>query len=115
VALYFRLTLPESPRYTIDVEGDPTKAYKDAHQFLGRQYDSNENEIMHPTKKPHTWKEFRQFFGCSRNFKLLIGTVSGWFLIDVAVYGIGLNNSTILNAIGFAGSGSSFSQVKSIF
>jgi len=38
--------------------------------------------------------------------KILLGTSITWFALDVAFYGINLNNPTILDAIGF-GSGNS--------
>jgi len=31
VAIYFRMTIPESPRFTMDVKGDTTKATSDTY------------------------------------------------------------------------------------
>ena len=33
---------------------------------------------------------------------MLLGTAGSWFFLDVAYYGLGLNNSIILTAIGYA-------------
>ncbi|EPS43363.1 hypothetical protein H072_2648 [Dactylellina haptotyla CBS 200.50] len=44
---------------------------------------------------------FFVYFSEWRHFKTLFGTASTWFLVDVAFYGINLNQSFILNAIGF--------------
>jgi PHS family inorganic phosphate transporter-like MFS transporter len=45
------------------------------------------------------WRHYSQWkFG-----KVLIGTAGSWFFLDVAYYGLGLNNSIILAAIGWSG------------
>ncbi|KAF3941784.1 hypothetical protein ABW19_dt0204823 [Dactylella cylindrospora] len=44
---------------------------------------------------------FFVYFSEWRHFKILFGTAMSWFLVDVAFYGINLNQSVILNAIGF--------------
>ncbi len=45
--------------------------------------------------------EFVQYFSEWRNFKSLLGCALCWFLVDITFYGINLNQSSILNAIGF--------------
>lgn len=48
---------------------------------------------------------FRDFFGYYskwRNFRVLLGAAGSWFVLDVAFYGLGLNSSTVLTAIGYA-------------
>lgn len=52
----------------------------------------------HDTK----FNTFFVYFKEWRHFKLLLGTASCWFLVDVAFYGINLNQSVILADIGFA-------------
>jgi PHS family inorganic phosphate transporter-like MFS transporter len=45
------------------------------------------------------WRHYSQWkFG-----KVLLGTAGSWFFLDVAYYGLGLNNSIILSAIGWSG------------
>ncbi|RVD84037.1 uncharacterized protein DFL_005805 [Arthrobotrys flagrans] len=44
---------------------------------------------------------FFVYFSEWRHFKTLFGTTTTWFLVDVAFYGINLNQSFILSAIGF--------------
>jgi len=43
-------------------------------------------------------------FGQWKNGKILLGTAWSWFALDIAFYGLGLNSSIILNAIGFGSS-----------
>ncbi|KAL1923799.1 uncharacterized protein VTP21DRAFT_8779 [Calcarisporiella thermophila] len=42
-------------------------------------------------------------FGRWANLRVLIGTAGTWFLLDVAFYGLSLNQAFVLNATGFAG------------
>jgi len=49
-------------------------------------------------------KEFWYHFKQWRYGKILLGTAGSWFFIDVAFWGLGLNNSNILRAIGYANS-----------
>lgn len=39
-----------------------------------------------------------------KNAKILLGTSVAWFALDVGFYGTNLNQSTILESIGFVGS-----------
>ncbi|TPX65976.1 hypothetical protein SpCBS45565_g04778 [Spizellomyces sp. 'palustris'] len=110
LALYYRLTIPESPRYTSDITGDEMQALRDAKSFLREASDEGGIIVSDCTAAPtvapvrfvHNISSFRAFFGQWKNAKLLIGTAGTWFLIDVALYGLGLNNSIILSQIGFA-------------
>ncbi|KAJ1798908.1 hypothetical protein LPJ59_002191 [Coemansia sp. RSA 2399] len=46
---------------------------------------------------------FGQYFGQWKNLKVLLGTSIAWFAVDVAFYGINLNSSVVISAIGFSG------------
>ncbi|CAG8726086.1 7752_t:CDS:2, partial [Dentiscutata heterogama] len=50
--------------------------------------------------------DFFKYFGKWENGKILFGTAFTWFALDVAFYGIGLNNNSILKQIGYIGDGS---------
>lgn len=105
LALYYRLTIPETPRYTMDIEQKITKGAKDASAFLANgasagNYDDADFVERTETKKAN-FSDFIEYFGQWKNGKILIGTAVSWFVLDVAVYGIGLNNTFILKAIGF--------------
>jgi PHS family inorganic phosphate transporter-like MFS transporter len=105
IALYFRLTIPESPRYTADVELNTHQANIHTQQLL---YKGNKNmEKVHIEEqsvvkrdKPNTWKDFRTyFFGTWKNFKVLFGACICWFLLDIAFYGLTLNQSMVLDIV----------------
>ncbi|TPX48103.1 hypothetical protein SeMB42_g01670 [Synchytrium endobioticum] len=128
--LYFRLTIPESPRYTLEVSGDVEGATRDAHQFLSKgNTTAAEGETLNiigdskdeVTKtKPetqgfvHNWSNFKEFWTDEVNVFTFIGTAGPWFLIDVAIYGLGLNNTLILNAIGFGDSPDPWTNVYNL-
>ena len=116
-ALYFRLTIPETPRYTFDVSRDVEKASADAQQFTSGKIGNAPNENVEQlreavpvaaedeeyTPPKASWKDFWGHFGQWRHGKILLGTAGSWFLLDIAYYGLGLNNSVILATIGYAG------------
>jgi len=116
IALYYRLTIPESPRYTLDVEYDLDKAVADSGKFASGAHGDAENdvvqqlriterikaEIVQPPKA--SFKDFISHFSKWKHFKILLGTAGSWFMLDVAYYGLGLNSATILQTIGYASS-----------
>ncbi|GAA5875324.1 hypothetical protein JCM3774_005779 [Rhodotorula dairenensis] len=103
-ALYFRLTLPETPRFTMDVERNIKQASSDVDAFLqtGGYVSDATPTVAGPIGAPKaSWADFRRHFSKYENFRLLFGTAFSWFALDVAFYGLGLNSSIILTAIGY--------------
>jgi phosphate:H+ symporter len=98
--IYLRFTMPESPRYSLNVQHDAEAAAAAKGQLASDELVKQTTRVER-VERNH-WAEFRAYFGQWKNFKLLFGTASTWFLIDIAFYGLGLNNSIILNAIGFS-------------
>lgn len=105
IALYYRLTIPESPRYTADVELNIHKAITHTQQIFNEdkipmENILNEEKPIVKTAKPNTWKDFREyFFGKWKNFKILFSACVCWFLLDIAFYGLSLNQSMILDIV----------------
>ncbi|KAJ2371541.1 hypothetical protein GGI05_007801, partial [Coemansia sp. RSA 2603] len=117
VALYFRLTIPETPRYTLDIEQNVHQAARDVKATIGKaSNDDTESALLqrpaaeNKVQKP-TWTEFYHHFKKWKNFRVLMGTSVTWFALDVAFYGVNLNSSIILQAIGFSGSGTPYHQL----
>ncbi|KAL8378538.1 hypothetical protein RB599_008378 [Gaeumannomyces hyphopodioides] len=98
IALYFRLTIPETPRYTFDVEKDAEKANALLH--------GSTEEPAEPPKASRA--EFVRHYKQWKNLKVLLGCALSWFFLDIAFYGLGLNNPIILNAIGWSGGGNMY-------
>lgn len=105
LALYFRLTIPETPRYTMEMDADDEQAKADTEAYLaGRRRGKLDREVRgRPSSAKASWSDFYQHFKQWRHGKILLGTAGSWFFIDVAFWGLGLNNSKILAAIGYAG------------
>jgi PHS family inorganic phosphate transporter-like MFS transporter len=117
--LYQRLTLPESTRYlasrerpqdaeafqNLEVVADELDEKKDV--FAAGSDTDDKSPTTEPVaeilqKKAH-FPEFMRYFSKWRHAKLLIGTCSCWFFLDIAFYGINLNQNVVLQQIGFAG------------
>ncbi|CAG8824602.1 24902_t:CDS:2, partial [Racocetra persica] len=107
VALYFRLTIPETPRFTMDIERNVNQAVQDIGTVLETgKYKAREQEVVVKIDAPTaSISDFFNHFGKLENGKVLFGTAFCWFVLDVAFYGIGLNNNIILKRIGFLGDG----------
>lgn len=104
VALYFRLTLPETPRFTMDIERNVKQASADVDAFIatGDYVHDNEVAVVYKVEAPKaTRRDFIAHFSKWENGKVLFGTAWSWFALDVAFYGLGLNSSIILTAIGY--------------
>lgn len=56
---------------------------------------------------------FANFYSVRRNLFLLIGTSVSWFALDVAFYGINLNNPIILDAIQYNDKSTPYSTLLS--
>ncbi|KAI9868389.1 MAG: Inorganic phosphate transporter pho84 [Trichoglossum hirsutum] len=113
IALYFRLTIPETPRYTFDVARDVEKAGSDVNAYMMGSAEGKPDEVRRAQAiqddsgalsiPKASWSDFWGYYSQWKNGKTLIGTAGSWFFLDVAFYGLGLNNSIILQAIGYAG------------
>ena len=112
VALYYRLTIPETPRYTFDVARDVVKAGSDIKAYLSDQREGLPDEITRvqtireaspSLELPKAgWRDFVQHYGQWKYGKVLLGTAGSWFFLDVAFYGLSLNNTIFLQTIGFS-------------
>jgi len=103
VALYFRLTIPETPRFTMDIERNIQQATSDIRTVLASEKNANADDlaIQRVDAPKASWADFSRHFGKWENGKILFGTSWSWFALDIAFYGLGLNSSIILEAIGF--------------
>src|SRR5438034_5414759 len=73
IALYYRLTIPETPRYTFDVARDVTKAAEDVEAYMEGKPEGHPDEIQraveleesrHYLKTPKpSWNDFWTHYG----------------------------------------------------
>lgn len=124
IALYFRLTIPESPRYTLDVNANLNKGTADIGKFVsGELGNAEEDQVARLERAPTaveaveiaapkaSFKDFCRHFGKWKYGKILLGTAGSWFCLDVAFYGLGLNTAVILEAIGYASKGDIYTKL----
>jgi MFS transporter, PHS family, inorganic phosphate transporter len=107
-----RLTIPETPRYTFDVARDVEQADEDVKAYMTGKREGDTDEIaraqVHASAKSNlqvpkaSWSDFCQHYSKWKNLSILIGTAGSWFCLDVAFYGLSLNNGTILKVIGYS-------------
>jgi len=120
--LYQRLTLPEAKRFKdaraasqeendIEVlkEEEKKKAGSVSSASASAEPEPQSEKVVAPKTKAvakrnaHHFKEFFAYFSEWRHLKQLIGTSICWFLLDIAFYGINLNQNVVLQQIGFDG------------
>jgi len=121
-ALYYRLTIPETPRYTFDVKYDPEKAAADSRRLRTGNMRSGKADKLKQTKARLEMRKYRRplpsigefcrYFRNRKHFLFLLGTSASWFFVDVAFYGMNLNTSTILTKIGFSGEANVYQYLK---
>jgi len=114
VAMYYRLTIPESPRFTMDIERNVQQASDDVDNFLttGTFYVDPDAVIQRVDAPKASRKDFAHHFSQWKNLKILVGCAWSWFALDIAFYGLGLNSSIVLTAIGFNGGGNYTGTLK---
>ena len=119
-----RFTIPESPRYTLDVLNDPFKAHEETDRLKGLslgseiidQSDSavniqnsapnDEQDVASPSitnrhdiGRYPTSPTIRQYFWIEGNWRTLLATSLGWFLLDFATFTLSLNEAPTLSKL----------------
>jgi MFS transporter, PHS family, inorganic phosphate transporter len=91
IALYFRLTIPETPRFTMDIERDVQRAKNDIDNVLGDDganmgvYWVDPEAVVQRAEAPRrSSRDFIRYFGQSSNLQLLFGVAYSWFAIDAS-------------------------------
>lgn len=125
ITLYFRLIIPETPRYTFHVARDVEKAHDDVKAYIGGEKGGGPDSDIAPATTAQSaketlevpkasWLDFCKHYSKSKNFGLLVGTSGSWFALDVAFYGLSLNNAVILEAIGYTTNPKSLTSVHQL-
>lgn len=95
--LPFRLTMPEGKKY---LESQELNYSTTSSSTVSSR--TSIPVLTPPNSRGTKWGAFFMYFKEWRHLKVLIGTASTWFLVDVAFYGVNLNQSVILTDIGFS-------------
>ena len=88
IALYFRLTIPETPRFTLDIDRNIGRAARDIKNALttksyGVYVDDDEVDEPRIIAPRASSTDFITYFSKLKNFKVLFGTAYSWFALDV--------------------------------
>lgn len=129
--LYQRLTLGEAKRFEASKRLEDDEVQKEKRAAVYEKKDSKLDDTnsgsseveqergvgakeLARRKKSHM-HEFLSYMSEWRHAKILLGTCSCWFLLDIAFYGINLNQNVVLEQIGLAGtSGSDWTKLFKI-
>jgi MFS transporter, PHS family, inorganic phosphate transporter len=124
IALYCRLTIPETPRYTFYVSRDVEQGFADYRAWVqnsigprhghGRVAPDRENIRARLNNLPNhglseqevprsSRRDFFNHFGQCKNFRVLVGIAGSWFFLDAAYYALALNNTIFLQKLGYGG------------
>ena len=105
IALYFRLTIPETPRYTFDVARDVEKADQDTKAYMAGKAEGKPDRMKQAATVAHSegaleipkagWKDFMRHYGQWKHGKVLIGTAGSWFFLDVSIICDGCGNRQV--------------------
>lgn len=89
IALYYRLTIPETPRYTFDVARDTEKAKDDVEAYIAGKHEGNPDTVAQATAlqtsqqqmaiPKASFRDFIQYYGQWKNGKVLLGVAGSWF------------------------------------
>jgi MFS transporter, PHS family, inorganic phosphate transporter len=91
--VYLRRKMPESPRYTAQVQGRGAEAARQLSDFSGNP----EHGLAHQADRQRT--ELRAFLTNRRFLITLAGTAGCWFLLDYAYYGNTISTPQIIGLI----------------
>ena len=96
VALYFRLTIPETPRFTMDIDRNVLQASEDIDAVLSNRnfYVDEEAAAVRAEAPKASRRDFLAHFGRWENGKVLFGTAYSWFALDVSFAHSRLGNRT---------------------
>jgi PHS family inorganic phosphate transporter-like MFS transporter len=83
IALYYRLTIPETPRYTFDIARDVEQGAEDARAYLRGQSTGHPDEVRRIETLQRSseleipkasWSDFVKYYSKWSNAKVLVGT-----------------------------------------
>lgn len=87
IALYFRLTMTETPRFTINIDGNVEKARQDIHNASHPRSAADHSDVGPIRVRAPSFglKDFISYFSQRENMKILFATAYSWFALDVRI------------------------------
>ncbi|WVZ16128.1 hypothetical protein V8G54_009110 [Vigna mungo] len=110
---YWRMKMPETGRYTAIIEGNAKQAAADMARVLDIEIQAEQDKIaeFNAANNYPLWSN--EFF--NRHGRHLIGTMSSWFLLDIAFYSQNLTQKDIFPAIGLIDKDFNMSAIGEVF
>ncbi|KAM7253365.1 hypothetical protein ACFE04_025983 [Oxalis oulophora] len=114
---YWRMQIPETPRYTALVAKNAEKACADMSKVMnleieaGKFPEQNENQVA---KSGNSFELLSKEF-LSRHGLHLLGTASAWFFVDIAYYSQNLFQKDIFSAVGWIPKANTMSALEELF
>jgi PHS family inorganic phosphate transporter-like MFS transporter len=112
LSLAFRLTIPESGRWTLDVQGQANRALMETTAHFGpssifsldddlelREEPSVAAPELEQTGHQFSRSDLHQYFITDGNWRYLAGTSLCWFILDYVYYALQINNPRFLARI----------------
>ncbi|KAG8390373.1 hypothetical protein BUALT_Bualt01G0076700 [Buddleja alternifolia] len=110
---YWRMKMPETGRYTALIEGNAKQAASDMGRVLQIEIQSDNDKIAQ-FNAANEYKLFsNEFF--VRHGRHLIGTMTTWFLLDIAFYSQNLTQKDIFPVMGLTNKAENVSALREMF
>ncbi|KAF8412148.1 hypothetical protein HHK36_000104 [Tetracentron sinense] len=113
LTFYWRMKMPETGRYTALIEGNAKQAAIDMGRVLNIEVQADQDKLAQFKAANEYSLMSAEFF--RRHGKHLIGTMSTWFLLDIAFYSQNLTQKDIYPAIGLTNPAETINAVDEVF
>lgn len=86
LALLFRFTIPETPRWTMDIARNVNQASQDVDTFLrtGTYFVDKDARVEVVQAPKASWRDWWFYHKQRKNWFVLVGTCYSWFALDVS-------------------------------
>ncbi|KAL7108300.1 hypothetical protein ABFS82_06G103300 [Erythranthe guttata] len=110
---YWRMKMPETGRYTALIEGNAKQAAADMGKVLDIEIQADQDKLSQ-FNSANEYKLFsHEFF--RRHGRHLIGTMTTWFLLDIAFYSQNLTQKDIFPTMGLTNKPENVSALREMF
>lgn len=113
LTFYWRMKMPETPRYTALIVGNGKQAALDMEQVLEIEIDADQEHLTQ-FRAANTYKLLSMEFW-NRHGLNLIGTTTTWFLLDIAFYSQNLTQKDIFPAMGLVNKDFEVNALREVF
>ncbi|KAF8006375.1 hypothetical protein BT93_K0620 [Corymbia citriodora subsp. variegata] len=118
---YWRMKMPETPRYTALVAKNMKQAAADMSKVLNIDMEAEQQNAEKPLPGPAAEAQSAGLFGLfsgeflRRHGLHLLGTMSTWFLLDIAFYSQNLFQKDIFSAVGWLPPAKTMNAIEEVY